>query len=77
MAVGRMVIPRPAVSTNVVIGIAMEHGIWRPFGFQGCALTALEVQHLRGGFSFRNLRSSRSEAQRYMVEPYQGCALTD
>jgi hypothetical protein len=44
---------------------------------QVCALHAPEVQHLRGGVSFRNLRSSSSGAQRSTVSPYQGCALTD
>lgn len=35
-----------------------------PTLFEGCALTALEVQHLPMGVSSRNPRSSRSEAQR-------------
>jgi hypothetical protein len=32
--------------------------------FEGCALTAREVQHLRADVSLRNPRNSRSEAQR-------------
>jgi hypothetical protein len=72
---------RISVSTDTLSGVdggvlgtcgPLKHASGDPPAFEGCALPALEVQHLRGGVSFRISRSSRSKAQRYMVSPIRG-----
>ena len=76
MTRGSTVMRVNVIAQGYATGAAARH-LEAPLPFEGCALTALEVQRLRGGFSFRISGSSRSKARRSMAEPYQGCVLPD